>query len=50
MQDSARECRILQDSEADYTQYAEGAEYAEYFTADGAYLCPVGSIWLFLTL
>ena len=33
--------------QADYAHYAE---YAEYITADGAYLCPVGSIWLFLAL
>ena len=37
---------------ADYVEYAGYAgypEYAEYLTADGAYHCPVGSIWLFLT-
>ena len=33
--------------QADCADYAECAEYAEYLTADGAYLCPVGSIWLF---
>ena len=56
VQDSARQCRIVQDSagqckivQADYAHYAECAEYAEQFTADGAYLCPVGSIWLFFT-
>ena len=35
MQDSERQCKIVQYS-------------AEYLTADGAYHCPVGSIWLFL--
>ena len=34
--------------QADYAHYAECAEYAEQFTADRAYLCPVGSLWLFL--
>ena len=34
--------------QADYADYAECAEYADLFTADGAYLCPVGSVWLFL--
>ena len=58
MQDSAILCRIVQDSagkckivQADYAHYAECVEceeYANWFTADGAYLCPVGSIWLFL--
>ena len=36
---------------AGYAEYAENAGYAEYevqLTADGAYHCPVGSIWLFL--
>ena len=37
---------MVQDS-ADYADYAELAEYADKLTADGAYLCPVGSIWLF---
>ena len=30
--------------QADNAHYAECAEYAEKFTADGAYFCPVGSI------
>ena len=35
VQDSARQCKIVQD-------------IADKLTADGAYHCPVGSIWLFL--
>ena len=32
---------------AEYAGYAEYGEFAEQLTADGAYHCPVGSIWLF---
>ena len=31
----------------EYAGYAEYAKHAEKLTADGAYQCPVGSIWLF---
>ena len=33
-----------------YAGYAENAEPAEKLTAEGAYHCPVGSIWLFFLL
>ena len=45
VQDGARWCRMVQDG----VKYAEYAEHAEYLTYDGAYHCPVGSIWLFLS-
>ena len=46
MQDNARKCKIVQDSarECNIVQCQ-----ASLITADGAYLCPVGSIRPFLT-